>query len=476
MRRLSGLDAGFLYMETPTLHMHTLKIAIVDPATVPGGYSFAKVKEILGERLHLLPMFRRRIVEVPAGLHHPLWVEDGAFDMVNHIKLVRTDPPGGVREFAAVCSDVASRPLDRTRPLWELTVVEGLEDGHVGFIAKIHHCVADGVAAAEMLAGIMLTDPNASTDVPRAPATTWRGERVPGTWSLVLAALRARVLGLLNVPGLIRRTIRGLRAAARRRREAIVSPPAPFDAPNTLFNGALSSNRIFVMTTMPLDDVKTIKTALGVTVNDVVLAVTAGALRRYLGRHNALPDKPLVAGVPVSTRQGAPINEEDEILANSVSNMFTALRTDIADAVERVRAISDVTKVAKEVHQALGADMLADWSELTPPRPFAAGMRAYSRLRLAERHRPPINLVVSNVPGPSAPLHIAGARLVSLFSMGPILEGIGLNVTVWSYLDQLNWGVVSTPEAMPDLWDFTTDLHDALDELRKAASASAAGQ
>jgi diacylglycerol O-acyltransferase / wax synthase len=469
MRRLSGLDAGFLYMETPTLHMHTLKISVVDPATVPGGYSFETVKQVLADRLHLLPMFRRRIAEVPFGLHHPLWVEDGAFDIANHVRQVSVAAPGGIRELAAVCSNVAGRPLDRSRPLWELWVVEGLEDGHVGFVAKIHHCVADGVAAAEMLAGIMLTDPDAAAEPVPAPPTPWRAESLPPKSVLILDALRARLLGLLDIPALLRRTIRGVRAAGRRRKSADVSPPTPFAAPNTRFNGALSPNRLFVMTTMALDDVKAIKSALEVTLNDVVLAVTAGALRRYLQRHDELPDKPLVAGVPVSTRQGA--TDDEEYRANSVSNMFTALRTDIADPVERVKAISAVTKVAKEVHQALGADMLADWSELTPPRPFAAWMRTYSRLRLAERHRPPINLVVSNVPGPSVPLHIAGGRLVSLYSMGPILEGIGLNVTVWSYLDQLNWGVVSTPEAMPDLWDFTRDLHDALDELRKAASS-----
>ncbi len=467
MRRLSGLDAGFLYMETPTLHMHTLKISVVDPSTVPGGYSFEKVVQTLSERLHLLPMFRRRIAEVPFGLHHPLWVEDGSFDIANHVRRTTASGAGGQREFAAICSEVASTPLDRSRPLWELWVVEGLEDGHVGFIAKIHHCVADGVAAAEMLAGIMLTDPDAAAEPVAAPAKPWRGEYVPPRSVLMLDALRARLFGLLNIPGLLRRTVRGLRAAAQRRRAASVSPPAPFDAPNTRFNGALTAERLFVMTSMALDDVKMIKSALDVTVNDVVLAITAGALRRYLERHGELPDKPLVAGVPVSTRQGAP--PEEEIRANSVSNMFTALRTDVADPVERVRAISAVTKVAKEVHQALGADMLADWSELTPPRPFAAWMRTYSRFRLAERHRPPINLVVSNVPGPTIPLHIAGARLVSLYSMGPILEGIGLNVTVWSYLDQLNWGVVSTPQAMPDLWDFTGDLADALEELKKAA-------
>jgi diacylglycerol O-acyltransferase / wax synthase len=470
MRRLSGLDAGFLYMETPTLHMHTLKISVVDPSTVPGGYTFDRVKQVLSERLHLLPMFRRRIVDMPFGIHHPVWIEDGAFDIANHVRRVVLDQPGGLHEFAAACSAVASAQLDRTRPLWELWVVEGLEGGEVGFIAKIHHCVADGVAAAEMLAGVMLTDPQAGL-APAAPAPPWKGETVPRPTVLALDALRAVILGLLNVPGLLRRTFRGLRAAGRRRKAALVSPPAPFDAPNTLFNGALSPNRLFVLTTMSLDDVKSVKNALGVTLNDVVLAVCAGALRRYLLRHHALPDKPLVAGVPVSTRNGDA--HVDEYRANSVSNMFTALRTDLADPVERVRAISDVTKVAKEVHQALGPDMLADWSELTPPRPFAAWMRTYSRFRLAERHRPPINLVVSNVPGPTSPLYIAGARLTALYSMGPILEGIGLNITVWSYLDQLNWGVVSTPEAMPDLWDLTTDLHDALDELKKAAAALA---
>jgi WS/DGAT/MGAT family acyltransferase len=226
MRRLSGLDAGFLYMETPTLHMHTLKISVVDPATVPGGYSFDKVNETLSERLHLLPMFRRRIVDVPYGLHHPLWIEDGSFDMANHLRRIDAPAPGGLRDLAAVCSDVASRPLDRTRPLWELWVVEGLEDGHVGFVAKIHHCVADGVAAAEMLAGVLLTDPDVAAAPPPPPNAPWRGERVPARAILIGDALRARLFGLLNIPGLLRRTFRGLRAAAQRRRRASVRSSA----------------------------------------------------------------------------------------------------------------------------------------------------------------------------------------------------------------------------------------------------------
>ncbi len=220
------------------------------------------------------------------------------------------------------------------------------------------------------------------------------------------------------------------------------------------------------MSTLSLDDVKTVKNAFGTSLNDVVLAVVAGALRRYLYERGELPDRPLVAGVPVSTAA-----DPDRLGGNKVSNMFTGLRTDIEDPVERLHAIHDVTAAAKEFHNVLGSEMLRDWSEITPPRPFAWFMRMYSRRGYASRHRPPINLVVSNVPGPPAPLSIADARIVALYSMGPILEGIGLNVTVWSYVDSLNFGVVSCPEFAPDLGALTDALGDELAELVKRAES-----
>jgi diacylglycerol O-acyltransferase / wax synthase len=465
VQRLSGFDAGFLYMETPTLHMHTLKIAVIDPADVPGGYSFARFKEVLSERLHLLPPFRRRLVEIPLGLHHPLWIEDPDFDLDYHVRRVVAPPPGGLAEFSAVCSDIASRQLDRRRPLWEISVVEGLEGGHLGFVAKIHHCAADGVAAAAMLASVLETEPDEGIAPPEQP---WQPDRVPSQIELLVGALSAWVRQLRGLPGLLRRTAAGLRRVRSRRRTAEVSPPLPLvRTPNLPFNRALTPHRLFAMTSMDLDEVKAVKNAFDVTVNDVVLAVCAGGLRRYLTRNGGLPDRPLVAGVPVSTRGGA---AADGYVANSVSNMFTALHVEMDDPAARIRAISEVTKAAKQVHNDLGAEMLMEWSEITPPRPFAAWMRMYSRLRLADRHRPPINLVVSNVPGPREPLFVAGGRVTAIYSMGPILENIGLNVTVWSYLDQLNFGVVSCPELMPDLWDFAADLHDALGELKKTAT------
>jgi diacylglycerol O-acyltransferase len=465
VQRLSGFDAGFLYMETPTLHMHTLKISVLDTSGVPGGYTFERFKEVLGERLHLLPPFRRRMVEVPLGLHHPVWIEDPDFDLDYHVRRVVAPAPGGLAELSEVCSNIASRPLDRGHPLWEISVVEGLEDGHIGFVAKIHHSAADGVAAAAMLASVLDSEP--STAPAPAPERPWRPDRVPSQWELLVGALLAIFRNIVALPKLLQRTVQGFKRVRAHRKQAAVQPPLPLTAPKLSFNGSLTPQRSFVMTSMPLDDFKHVKSAFDVTINDVFLAVCAGGLRRYLERTHQLPAKPLVAGVPVSTRTG---EGTDDYVANSVSNMFTALHVEMEDPVDRLRAISAVTKEAKAVHNALGAEMLMDWSEMTPPRPFAGFMRLYSKWNLADRHRPPINLVVSNVPGPRQPLFIAGARILDIFSMGPILESIGLNITVWSYLDEMNVGIVSCPELMGDLWDLVADMHDALGELKKLAA------
>ncbi len=461
MERLTGLDAGFLYMETPTLHMHTLKISVIDPSSIPGGYSFQLFKEVLSERLHLLPPFRRRIVEVPLRVHHPVWIEDPNFDLSHHVRRVGCPLPGGMREFAELVSDIASRQLERHRPLWEIWVVEGLEDGKIAFVAKIHHSVADGIAAASLLANV------AADLTGQVPLQPWRAEAVPRRWALFRDAVRDLGREIAGLPRLLRRTVRNMRAVRNRRAEADLAPPLPFQTPKTRFNTALTPHRIFTMSTLSLDDVKAVKNAFDATLNDVVLAVVAGALRRYLSERGELPDRPLVAGVPVSTAA-----DPERLGGNKVSNMFTALRTDIADPIERLRAIHEVTKAAKEFHNVLGSEMLRDWSEIMPPRPFAWFMRMYSRRELAARHRPPINLVVSNVPGPRTPLSIADANIVALYSMGPILEGIGLNVTVWSYVDSMNFGLVSCPEFAPDLWALTDALGDELADLVKLAEAA----
>lgn len=461
MERMTGLDASFLYNETPTLHMHTLKYTILDVSTVPGGYDFDRFQHELERRLHLLPPFRRRVVPVPGQLSHPVWIEDPQFDLSHHVRRIHVPAPGGREEMDAVIADIASWPLDRTRPLWEIWMLEGLEGGRVGFLAKIHHCVADGVAAAAMLANVMAAS---SEDVdPPPPAAPWEPESVPSRLRLIVGALRDLLRNLLGLPALLRRTVGGIKRVTQRRKRAEVTTPRPIlDTARTPFNGALTSHRSFASATLPLADVKAAKAAFGVTINDIVLAMVSGSLRAWLLKRDALPERALVAGVPVSTDDPDAVQR---LGGNRVSNMFTTLATDVDDPVRRLHAIHDVTSEAKEVHNLLGVDMLADWSEYTPPRPYSWFMRQYSRFGLAERHRPPINLVVSNVPGPREPLYVAGGKMEGIYSVGPILEGIGLNITVWSYCDQLNIGVIACREHIPDPHEITDGMAAALDEL-----------
>jgi diacylglycerol O-acyltransferase len=456
VERMTGLDAGFLYMETPSQHMHTLKVAVLDPSTAPGGYSFERVGEVLGERLHRLPPFRRRAVPVPFGLHHPVWIEDGRFDMSAHVKRVVLPEPGDHAQLDAAVADVASTPLARDRPLWELVVVDGLSDGRVAFIAKVHHALADGVRSAALLAAAMDTTP----DTVAEPAPRWMPEAVPSTSRLILDALRDRLGQLKALMPLLLRTFRGMTAARRHRRGSEVSAPLPFAAPGVSFNAALTPRRSYATVSVKLDDVRKVKSAFDVSVNDVVLAMCAGALRRYLDDRGELPPVPLVTGVPVSTR--TPDQSEH---GNRVSNIFTALPTHLADPVARLRAAHDVMQAAKAQHEALGSDVLAEWSEMTPPPPFAAFIRTYSRLDLANRHRPPINLVVSNVPGPSQPLYAAGAELLEIASAGPVLEGIGVNITFWSYAGQMTASVLGCRDTVPEPSRIANYLGDELHQL-----------
>jgi diacylglycerol O-acyltransferase len=465
VERMTGLDAGFLYMETPTLHMHTLKIGVIDPVNVPGGYSFERFREELAKRLHLLPPFRRRIVDRPRGIHHPVWIEDPNFSLDAHLKRTTVPAPGGPREMDAVIGEIASTQLRRDRPLWELWALEGLQDGHVAFVAKIHHAAADGVAAAALLANVLSVDPEPAD--PEPPAQEWHGEPIPDARALAKAGRSDRRASVRLIPALYRRTRAGAKALARHREQTTLRPPRPIrDAPRTSFNGPLSSSRAFATTSLALDDFKRVKTAFDVTLNDVVLDVVGSAVRRYLAERGEGLDKPLIAGVPVATDKP---DDVKRLGGNKVSNMFTSLCTDVADPVERLRAIHEITKEAKIVQNILGADTMASWLEYAPPRPFNWVMRTYSRRGLAAKHRPPINLVVSNVPGPRTPLYIAGAKLAALYSVGPILEGIGLNVTVWSYIDQMNFAAISCTSLLPEVHRITEGLHESLDELLKAA-------
>lgn len=465
MERLSGLDAGFLYGETPTLHMHTLKLAVLDPSFF-GGASVEALREELAKRLHLLPPFRRRMVEVPGHISHPVWIEDPEFDIGQHIRHAPVPSPGTRAQMDEVVGRLASQPLDRSRPLWELWLLDGLEDGNVAILAKIHHAVADGMAALAMMANALSIIPAE----PEEPESEWEPEPFPSKWRLFWSALLDRLRDIARLPELVIRTTRRLRRRRRWKKETAASPPRPLvRTPPTSFNGSLTTNRCFASCTLSLTAAKAIKRAFGATVTDVILACVAGSLREYLLANDELPNRPLVASVPVSSGDDA-----DRLTGNKVSNLFTEVPVQLHDPLARLRACHEVTLVAKEALNVLGVELMEEWVQYAPPRPYAWWVRTYSERRWADRHRPPVNLVVSSVPGPRGKLYIGDAELREIYSVGPLVEGVGLNVTVWSYGEDLNVGVLSCPEFIPELHVITGGMLEAMAELSTLAEGATA--
>jgi diacylglycerol O-acyltransferase len=469
MEQLTGLDATFLYLETPSLHMHVSMAAMFDPSTVPGGYSFDKLRDLVSSRLELAPIFRRRLVEVPFRLGHPYWVDDPTFDIEYHIRRGAVPSPGGVEELAQFVGDVCSRQLDRSKPLWEMYIVEGLSGGQIAVVTKIHHCTIDGVSGAELLSQLFDLEPEPpARPAPDAPVSV--DEQLPSDLQLMAQSVGTRLTRPLGMTQLAWRTGWALLDVRRVRARGPGRAALPLTTPRTSLNAAITPHRRVAFSSISLEDAKRIKRACDTTLNDVVLAVCTGALRRYLLDGDELPDGPLVATVPVST---AP-TDANRRGANKVSAMFVALPCHIADPVERLHSIREDTKGAKEEHNALGADVLLNWAEHATPNVFSAAARAYTRLKLADHHRPIHSLVISNVPGPDFPLYLAGAEMVAGFPLGPVMDGAGLNITVMSYRGVLNWGLMACAETVPRLADLALYVPDAIDELASAAKLAPA--
>lgn len=462
MQRLTGLDAAFLQLETPSNHMHVMAAAILDPSGIEGGFTAHTLRALVAERIDQIVAFRRRLVTVPFSLHHPLWVEDPGFDLDYHVRRVAVPAPGGPHELAEVMGDIASRQLDRTRPLWELWVAEGLEHGHSAIIAKMHHAAIDGASGVDVLAKLVDLEPHPAE---RHEPLEWHAERVPSDVEMVVASM----VSIARQPVKMVRAVRHLTGSAvrlvTRIRQNPVQAGVPFTAPRLPFNTSITPHRQVAFASAPLADVETVRDAFGVTVNDVVLAVVAGAMRRYLEDRGELPDVPLVAVIPTSVRSV----DQSGNMGNRVSAMFTRLATELDDPVERLFAVREVMSGAKLVHRDIGGETLEEWAEFLAPTVLSGGARLYGRLRLAERMPPIYNLVVSNVPGPTFPLYIAGARLTGLYPMGPIFDGAGLNVTVLSYLDSIDVGLMACREMVPELWHLADAFPGALADLVKAA-------
>jgi diacylglycerol O-acyltransferase / wax synthase len=443
MFRLNGQDAYMLYQDTPTTPMHTLKILVGrHTGRVPG---IREVKQAILANLDSVPGLRRRIVWVPFGLHHPVVIDDPEFDIDLHVHRLAAPAPGGAAELDEVIAQISSHPLDHSRPLWELWMVEGLCQGRVAYVVKLHHAIADGQAVVNQLERLFGAAVRPGQAIAGQP---WRPEPVPSVHRLIVDALRDQVRDIERLPALIGRTLRSVRRILRRWQAGQLRFPLPKDVPSTPFNRSLCGQRDFVTVRFALADFKQIKSVLGGTVNDVVVSVVAGALRGYLLDRGCLPAQPLVASIPA-----AGIEEPDarRVFGNTASGMPVFLRTDLEDVGERFAATRQALAGGKEFLELLGRDAFHNWTAYVPPLLYLAWQRLRVHFRLAERRHGDINVIISNVPGPRVHGTVAGFELQELISGGPLMEGMALNITAWSFGDQLNFGLVACRRAVPDL-------------------------
>jgi WS/DGAT/MGAT family acyltransferase len=471
------MDAAFLALETETMHLHVGAVMVFDPSSADGALDaparyFDRLRALVEERIHLVPPFRRRVVRVPFGLNHPVWVEDPHFELDHHLRRASLPAPGGPAELAAFVADLAGRPLDQNSPLWEMHLVEGLESGHVALVPKVHHALFDGASGVEVVASFL-----DSTPIPRAvprPVRPWRAEAIPTEAELVASAMSSLVRQPERTAGVLRRTfgvVRDLADRNRRLREEdeIVPPPAPFRAPRTSVNGAISAHRRFAFAQVPLDEIGLVRRAFGGTLNDVVLAAVAGALRRLLADRGDRLEDPAVAMVPMSAR----LEGDAGVLGNKVSAMLVSLATHIADPVERYTVITAGTRLAKDQARVVPDELIHGWAQLAFPALSSRIARLAGNLRVFDHVPPLFNVLVSNVAGPDFALWCAGAKLVALYPMGPLVDGVGLNVTVASYDGTLYVGILGCRELVPEVVLFGDHLTDAFGELVKAAVRNA---
>ncbi|MGZ4709311.1 MAG: WS/DGAT/MGAT family O-acyltransferase [Acidimicrobiales bacterium] len=469
MKRMSGVDAAFLYGETPAWHMHVSAVLLTDPSETPGGFSAERFEQRIASRLHLVPQFRWKLVEVPLGLDRPGWVEDPNFDISYHVRHIGVPPPGGPEQLGNLIGDLVGYKLNRNIPLWEMWVMDGLADGNVAILAKVHHSIIDGVSGSELATVLFDLEPDPDDEDEDEIAAHHEIGPVPSSAELVARGVGRMMMSPYRFARFTDQTVRqGLKFIGFQRR---AKPPSiPFQAPRTSFNAELTPHRRFAYTSVSLDEVREIKDAFGVKVNDVVLALCAGTLRRYLEKGDELPSTPLIAQVPISLRTDADHGE----VGTKVGAMFASLATDIDDPVARLGAIHESTQGAKEMQQALAADKIMGLTELTSPGLISLAARMYTSAGLSSLTPPIMNLIISNVPGPPFPIYTAGARVEALYTMGPLLYGTGINITVFSYDGRIDFGFMVCRELVADPWSLPEGIPIALSELLTAARARTA--
>jgi diacylglycerol O-acyltransferase / wax synthase len=458
---MSGVDAAFLYFETPAMHMHVCGVLVLDPSGVEG-FSFQRIREHFASRLVLIPEFRRKLSAASVLLHHPVWVDLIDVPLSEHIHRVEAPAPGGQRELEQVVAEFAEQKLDRSRPLWDVLVVEGLERGRVAVVVKVHHAMVDGVAAGDVLAQLVDITPEGRTaeEVYEASKLVAGRRRGPGVVDTVAHTVKGVASAPVGVAKLVPAAGKSVVKLVKTRRDgASAGGTVPFQGPRAPWNGTVTGRRAVALVDVPIEDVKKVKAAFGGTFNDVMMTVVGGAFRRYLADRGELPDTSLIAVLPVNVR--AP----GERGGNKTSAMFATLATDVEDPVHRLGIVRAATKAGKAEQKALGNDLIEHAGALVQPLVVSWAARAYGALRLAELHPVIHNLVLSNVPGPPIPLYLAGARVDTLLPLGPVLDGAGLNVTIVSYADRVGVGFIACADSIPDLHELAAGVPEELAAL-----------
>ena len=420
---------------------------------MPGGYSFDRFRDALSARVDAVPEFRLKLADNQLNFDHPVWVDDDRYDLARHLHHAALPAPGGPKELAEICGHIAGLALDRDRPLWEMWVIEGLHGGDaLSVVLKAHHAVVDGIGGANLLAQLCSTVPDAPAPEPAA--------RTGGANPLQIAVsgLKGAMLRPWRVSRVLPATVATLAQTVVRARGGGHTMAAPFAGPSTAFNGSFSRRRNIALTSVDLEDVKTVKDRFGVTVNDVVTALCAGSLRQFLLDRDELSDSPLVASVPVSVR-----GKSDRPGRNQRTWMLCRLETPIDDPAERLQSIAAGNAAAKDHAASMGPTLLQDWTQVGGQTMFGAAMKLLPRIPLPEK--PPHNLVMSNVAGPQEQLYFLGCRIDAMFPLGPIIAGAGLNITVMSLNGRLGVGIISCPDLVPELWDLADAFPAALKEL-----------
>jgi diacylglycerol O-acyltransferase / wax synthase len=480
MQQLTGMDASFLALETANTTGHVGGLSVLDPSTASEPLTLARLTEVMTERLPLVPVLRRKLLNVPFGLDQPYWIDDADFDIEYHVREIALPRPGSDAQLTEQVSRLHARPLDRTRPLWELYLITGLAGDRAAVYSKIHHAAVDGVSGTELLTVLFDLTP-AGREPPAAEP--FQPERPPPPPVLAArAAIRLawRPVQTIRITNELVRLLPTLASPAStlvgeilglNRGDGAVIATRPGRAPATPFNRAITPHRRFAFRSVDLGTVKRVKKAFGVSVNDVVMAMCAGALRHWLVDHDALPGQPLVAMIPVSVRDPA----SQGALGNRVSAMLAPLPTSVTDPGLRLQIVHSATQAAKAQQAEIPQGLVDQISDFAVPALTARAARVVFATGLLHR-LPPFNITISNVPGPNVPVYMCGARLIAHYPVSVVTDGQGLNITLVGYLGQLHFGLVSSRELVPDIDKLAGYLPEELALLAEAAEKRAAEQ